>query len=223
MNKIKKNQQGFGLIEWLLILFIIMVLIAVGWFVVKSKNNTEQSQQNEANAQSDPGKNSAKAVKDETEDWLLYSPPGKEYQLRVPDGWELERYSTSSGIYSPSGATDIVYKKGTKATVTQVEGGRDFSSIAFSLGYIKNTELSAPGGTKQPDTLTTKKQNITISKYKQAITEDPEIMGPPKGTTEFTYRITKGDYTVYIVHDIAPGEADQTTYIEKALLTLEFL
>lgn len=220
MKMLKDDQQGFGLLEWLLLLLIILILIAAGWFVWDSKKKTEESQSNETQAQSDPSK--SVKPKDETADWLLYSPPSKEYQVRIPDGWKLERYSDSSGIYSPNGASDIVYKQGTKATVTQVEGGRDFSAISFSLGYTKNSELQAAQGTKQ--TYTTKtKQGLEISKYKYEVTVEPDVMGPPKGTTEFFYRVTKGNYTIHVTHDIAPGEADQTQYIEKALATLEFL
>ena len=219
MAKIKENQHGFSIIEWLLLLLLLLIIGGAGWYVYQSKQNTEQSQRDAANAQSDPAK--AVRPKDITEDWLLYLPPDKEYQIRLPDGWELERYSTSAGLYSRSGAADIVYEKGTKAKVTQVDGGRDFSAVSFALSYVKNSEFETPSGTKLPTSLQTA-QGLEVTKYKNTVTTDPEAIGPPKGTTEFFYTVTKGNYTIYVVHDLQPGETDQTGYIEKALKTLEF-
>lgn len=36
----KLNQRGFGAIEWIIILIIIMAMIALGWYVAKTKKTT---------------------------------------------------------------------------------------------------------------------------------------------------------------------------------------
>lgn len=36
----KLNQSGFGMAEWMIILLIILALVAVGWYVAKSKKST---------------------------------------------------------------------------------------------------------------------------------------------------------------------------------------
>lgn len=223
MKIVKSNHKGFTVVEVLLILVIVGVLGFVGWFVYSSKKKSEKSQSNAANVQSDPVKAKKITVepKDESDNWLLYSPPGREYQFRVPDGWKLERYSTSSNLYT-DGTSNIIYKKGTLATVKQVENGRDFSGMAFGLSYVTTSELMAPNGTEQVTSLKTK-QGIAVTKYKETVSQDPEFLGPPKGTIEFNYRISKGNYSISIIHDVLLGETDQTQYIEKAIKTIEFL
>ena len=218
----KLNQKGFGLWEVLLLILILLILIFLGWWVWQQQKQDKPAGDS-AQQQSSEKKEEPTEVKpkEETDDWVLYITPKKEFQVRLPDGWKLERYQDSAGFYASNDA-DIVYTKDVDATVTQVEGGRDFSGIPLGVSYAKTADLSDPQGDKQSSSLTTK-QGVTIDKYKYIVTTDPEIMGPPKGTTEFTYRIKKGDYSINVVHDVQSGGTDQTNYIEKSLQTVEFL
>lgn len=226
--KIKKlNQAGVAALEIILIVFVILAVAGVGYYVWQAKAKTNKTLSDTAQGAGEATKTEKKksttkyTPTDETASWYLYTTPGKEYQLRLPDGWKLQRYQASSGIYA-NAAKDIVYAKGTLATVTQVEGGRDFAAVPFAVNYMKTTEISAPSGDKQALSLKTK-DGLTVDKYKYVVPKDPEAIGPPKGTIEYDYRFTKGSYTVSVVHDIAPGETDQTQYVEKAIATFEFL
>ncbi len=46
MKKLKNNQNGFGAMELVLVLVIIVILGGVGWYVLKARNNTNNSYNN---------------------------------------------------------------------------------------------------------------------------------------------------------------------------------
>ena len=54
--------------------------------------------------------------KDETADWLLYEPPGKEYSVRLADGWVVDEGYDGSG-FNTFDVEALNPKPGTKAIV----------------------------------------------------------------------------------------------------------
>lgn len=217
-SKSRMNQKGFGAVEGLIIVVVIAVIGVIGWYVFAHKKTAKPTSSTSSKTTSSSAETPVKPVSiDETTSWYLYESPAKEFSLRLPDGWKLDRYMKSAAIYAGE-ATSIIYAKGTLATITEVNGGRDFSGIAYSLTFQKTADYASPSGTKQAGLTTT--GGLTIDKYLETITEDPVALGPPKGTKEFTYRVAKGANTLQVVHDILTGETDQTALIEKSLKTI---
>ncbi len=226
----KLSNQGFETIVVLLIIIVLGIIGGTGWLVWNMNQKTEQSLFNSTKSLNDPTTSDYKKQEDqlvtpktksEAYSWLLYKSPGKEYEINLPDGWTLSRYNNDTSLYADT-AGSIVYSKGTLAKVTETSGGRDFSGVPFMLNYSKTSDLSVPNGTKQ-STFVTDNQNLIIDKYYYLVTTDPAALGPPKGTKEYTYWVTKGDYTITVIHDVKPGETDETSIIEKALKTVSFL
>lgn len=217
----KGHHQGFGVVEALLILVIVGILGGVGWFVYHSNKKPTRVISDTAPVQSETPKTADKTVvpaKDETDDWLLYESPGKEYKIRLADGWNISRTGTTDFIYAWA-ITDLKLKPGVPATVTQVDGGRDGSSMAFSLiiptvpveNFVrgdKQTQLKTQGG-------------LTIDKYIFTQTVEPEGPDLPKGSKEYRYVIKKSSKTITVVHDENVGEPNLVDLVEKVVKTIE--
>ncbi len=85
-----KKNQGFGLIEGLLILLIIGILAGVGWFVWQSKKNTDKNLNSAAQTEIKAGsskKATATVEKDPTADWVAYSNKEGSFSLKHPKTW----------------------------------------------------------------------------------------------------------------------------------------
>jgi len=220
-----KDEDGFSVIEIVIVGVVTAALIFAGWLVYKS-NKTPKNKDAPTkvqNLQKTADKPEVKAT-DLAISWLLYKPPGGEYEIRIPDGWKLERYKSSSSVYSLD-SSDISYVKGTIATVTEVQAGKDFSTVSFSLSIDKNTELpntdAISKGVKQTSLTTT--EGLVLDKYYFLTTTEPDIMGPPKGTKLYSYRVTKGNYSITVNHDVLDMQTDDLTYLEKSIQTIKFL
>lgn len=93
----KKNQDGFSIIESLLVLVIIGLVGFVGWYVWNSKTNTDKvlSVNNsgsprfkkKANAKVAAG-GSQKTV-DPTKDWVPYASSSHKFTLKYPQNWAV--------------------------------------------------------------------------------------------------------------------------------------
>lgn len=218
----KQNQKGFSAVEALLVLVILALIGGVGYYVYKSRQEANKSQDN-ANKSSleisqAAKKEAEKKPADETEGWLLYKPPTNEYEIRLPDGWKLERTEKAPHL-AAAGMSSIVYKAGTKAVVTEVEGGRDYGSLAFSLAVYKASEGSAPRGSEVKKFNTS--QGLVITQWLFEQTAEPEGIDIPKGAKEYRYELTAKDKKISFTHDVLPGETAQTDLIEKAIKTLQ--
>lgn len=236
----KLNKKGFTAVEGLLVVVVIGAIAGAGWYVYQRQNRKEEPKQAtitnfeqckaagypiaesypeqcHANGQSFVNESQKPQVdpQDETANWLLYEPPGKQYEIRIPDGWEVHRHQKESHLFSQ----DIVYKQGTKAVVIEDEGGRDFSYLPFGLNYFLEADGLLPTGTKTK-TFKTKNGDEVIL-YTRQQTAEPEGIGPPKSTMSYEYWIRKGDTVINITHEVPKTETAQTELVEKAIATLE--
>lgn len=89
----KTNQSGFSGVEGLLIIVIVAIVGFAGWWVYKSKNDINKTQQNTAQAAGDAQKAAPKmvatkpAATDPTADWTPYSNKGGKFSLKYPKTW----------------------------------------------------------------------------------------------------------------------------------------
>ncbi|OGL30444.1 hypothetical protein A3F37_01035 [Candidatus Saccharibacteria bacterium RIFCSPHIGHO2_12_FULL_41_12] len=86
----KKNENGFSFIGFLLILIIIAILGFVGWYVYKANNDAKNAQKNTSQEAENPSK-SIKSKKsapiDPTKDWTAYSDAKGQFSLKYPVKW----------------------------------------------------------------------------------------------------------------------------------------
>lgn len=214
----KLNSKGFGIVEILLVILLVFLVGGIGYYVyTQAKNNDETSTpSSDVSGKIDKEVEPDLAAKDETANWLLYEPPGKEYKIRLADGWQLHRFQENSGIFAFT-MKDLAYKKGTKATVVEEMGGRD-GSVSFSL-YFGNSSLGYLEGATRVDSFITA-EGVAVEKYYYKQVKDSEGPGLPKNGEENIYVIKSGKKVTVITHSILPGETAQTDIVEKVVKTL---
>lgn len=189
---------------------------------IEELNKTKDIAEDNTEATTDSMATSSAKV-DETASWYLYTPPGKEYSVRLPDGWELHRYMKEAGLYADN-AISLTVKADTQAKIIEDQGGRDFTSTAFMLVYHDNNKYKDysldTSGVSQSTFKT--KEGAVVNKYKYVQTKTPEGFGLPKGSTEYSY-VIKNDSSagILITHDVLKGETDQTALIEKSIRTIK--
>lgn len=217
----KSNQKGFSSVEALLILVIVGVIGGVGYYVYQSRQEAKKSQDNanKSSLEIEASKKQAEEEKkatDETANWLLYEPPGKQYSMRIPDGWKLVSLS-GTDLYGRN-SSDTIYKPGTKATVQMMEGGWDgASSFGFYFPSASDEPRAKEGD--QKGTLTTA-SGLTAQKYQYTQTTEPEGIGYAKGSTVYNYYFDDKGKNIFIQHYVSSGETAQTDLVEKAIKTI---
>jgi len=87
----KKNERGFSVIEFILILIVIALLGGVGWYSYKHKNGAskvkdDSSQQNSSTKKSTETE-APKSTPDPTAKWLAFSSAIGQYDFKYPPTW----------------------------------------------------------------------------------------------------------------------------------------
>ncbi len=207
----KRNEQGFGAVEILLIIIIIALAGVSGWYVYKHRTHAAapaKTVQTSAKTEKKPA-----AQKDETADWYVYASPDKNYSIKLPDGWKLVSYQGDSSPYTMH-SEDIAYTPGQRATVTSTSFAGDVNQVAFAMGASWRSDVRGDKATSFKTD-----QGLDVTRYDYVVPHQ-EIQDIAAGTTEFLYAVTGGKTTFQVVHDVAPGAKDSNNLIVKALKTL---
>lgn len=90
MGKIQKNQQGFGAVEAVLVLVIVILIGVVGWMVYKNHNKTTNNKTTASNssANTSPQTKTTQAP-DPYAGWQSYS--DSSVSFKYPTGWQAGR------------------------------------------------------------------------------------------------------------------------------------
>lgn len=86
------NQRGFSVVQVVLLIVLLGVVSATGWFVWQSKNKTNDTLANTARSGTEPQKTEKKAEtiqqeSDPTTDWVSYSNTKGVFKLKHPKTW----------------------------------------------------------------------------------------------------------------------------------------
>lgn len=244
--KVRNDQTGFSPVSVAVIVGVAAALGLLGWFAY-SRQNKEESKPSPAQitsfdecvAAGNPvmesypeqctanGKTFTKTIekhqlpeeKDETADWLLYESPGKEYSLRLADGWQMFRYEKSPSIYTYDNK-NLALMSGTKAKVTEVQGGSDGQAGLFINHATENIEQIVTPGAKQTSLKTI--DGLEVEKYYWIVNGyGEEGLGNSNGDTQYTYVIRKSAKNVMTVnYSFAPGATDYHELVEKVIKTI---
>lgn len=214
----KLNQNGFSVVEGLLIFVIVGIIGGVGLYVNNKIINDDTgkplgdtTQKLEKEKETEPKPKS----ENETASWTLFT-SSKNWSMKIPDGWKLYTDQSSSGLTAYS---SLKYSSGTKATITKTSSGRGGP-------FILNTGNYAAGdpATANPSYLTNesvfKASNVEGRKYSGVLKEDIPMEGS-KGDTIYRYVFVKNSRAVIISHYQAKGNSSILTELESALATLK--
>lgn len=165
---------------------------------------------------------SAEAAESPSSDWLLYESPGKEFRIRLADGWQLTRYDKSASLYHL--ANDLAIRPGIPAVVKEILAGRD-ASTGFSIVFRDNNELKehpiSPRGAKQVSLKT--ETGLEIEKYIYVQPTEPDAIDIPKGAKEYQYYVKSEKGMVQVSYSFAPGDTDYHKEVENVLPTVQIL
>jgi hypothetical protein len=92
MKKLRNSELGFGAIETILILVIIVAIVGVGWYVWKAKKNTDSTYNIVADTSTTikpivKPKTTITPATDPTANWTKYSNKSGEFSFRYPTTW----------------------------------------------------------------------------------------------------------------------------------------
>jgi hypothetical protein len=245
--KLHRNQSGFSPIEIIIVIVMVGLTVAVGWLVYDRQKKNEQSSQTPAtinsfeecvaagnpvmesypeqcaaNGQNFINKSQKNITKDETADWLLYESPGKEYKVRLADGWVLYRYDKQADL-ATDGPDETIYKKGTKAVVQErSQGGRGGLGY-FGIHYNVNPEECFF------DKRDKSSHQISQFETSSGLIGLRYIYTPPVGTEHYqyvekhySYEFTKDGAGVCIFYDHLTDEKSKLETVEKVVKSFDF-
>ena len=102
MCKLRNNEKGFGAVEGLLIVVIVVLIGVVGWFVYKNHNKTTNNTTTSNTATTAPTKTASTPQSvDPYAGWKTYTSPDEKFTLKYPTDWTVSNES-ASGILKES-------------------------------------------------------------------------------------------------------------------------
>lgn len=219
----KLNQKGFGIVEIMLVVVLVGLVGGIGYYVYSQaqKNDETSAPSSDSSVKIEKKSEPAPVAKDETADWLLYESPGGEFKIKLADGWSLERYLKSPAVYKRDNKLEI--KPGTKAVVTEVQGGGDFIT-GLGIDYrtskeIQEGPLNNPRGVKQASLKTNDGLEITVYHFTQ--TNKNPMLDVPYGGEEYSYHVSNAKGGLEIFYSYKKGEVDYHKEVEKILSSIE--
>lgn len=244
--KMSKNQSGFGSVVIVVIILVVALVGVAGWLVydrqkkdadkpqpkaissfdecVAAGNPVMESYPEQCTSNGQTFTNKVEAVvnppADETSGWLLYESPGKEYAMRLADGWSLIRCDKSPSMYTYDNSK-LMFLAGQKAVVSEITCGSDGRTGLFINHATQNIEQIVTPGTKQTSLKTA--DGLEIEKYYWVVSGYGEGAGIANGDTEFTYVIRENPKRVMTIsYSFQPGATDHHELVEKVIRTIQF-
>lgn len=149
-EKLSKNQRGFGAIEAILILVIVILLCFTGWFVYK--HNHKSSNQAVINApaksvtdSSSKSTTTAKQSANLYDGWKSYTTKYDKLTLKYPSNWQLVDKSNTDDTDVTPGQDAIQLISNDSLEVTIGTGATYFDGGNSSVKVISSTPISVLG------------------------------------------------------------------------------
>lgn len=218
-----KEETGFGAIEMLLSLIIVVMITFIGYYIYNTQKKTDETYAavNHSLSTTKPAVKTKTSVSSPlSKDWYEYTAPDSSYSIRLADGWQLTRYLKSSALYALG--SSLAPKNAVKAVVTEVNGGKDGLAAGLTYNFIDTDKyIDVTDYTKLSDFKTS--AGLTVSAYtKSASAADTNYIGGlEKGGVYYQYVVKKSATKIFTAtYGVNPGETDYHATIEASLKTL---
>lgn len=133
MSKIAKNQKGFGAVEAVLILIIVILIGVVGWLVYKDRHNKGAAgTASKSSAADTSAKSGAKApALNPYAGWKTYKLTYEKLTFKYPSAWTLKDSSASQGLTPNADSVTLTASDGYQVSIDDGwDGGGDPLNLA---------------------------------------------------------------------------------------------
>lgn len=138
----KRNENGFSLIESLLVLIIIGLIAFVGWYVWQSKHKTDKLLTTPSSSVTAPVKKSKtkSSAADKYAGWKTYTLKYEKASIKYPADWTISEQS-SSDSKSTQGGVDLIRLNGTgNFQMSIFDGGPNDYGLPFGGATIVHAD-----------------------------------------------------------------------------------
>jgi hypothetical protein len=209
MVTFKNDQRGFGVVETLMLLVIIVLIGAAGWLVLKNHSKTVKSS-NAQTTQSASTQSSAGPNQSQYAGWKSFCSSYGGLCLKYPVSWKLSQATSAPGASASGQEVNTITSPSTNVTVTyrpsaQVSGDR--RQEAIKVAGVVPTAISGlevlklidyTGGSANPYAV---EDFVTLTSAAHALnsTDTPFTAGATIGNTseppyhQFTNPVRPGD------------------------------
>lgn len=219
-----KEETGFGAIEMLLSLIIVVMITFIGYYIYNTQKKADETYAavNHSLSTTKPAVKTKTSVSSPlSKDWYEYTAPDSSYSIRLADGWQLTRYLKSSALYAPG--SSLAPKNAVKATVTEVNGGKDGLAAGLMYDFVDTDKyIDITGFTKLPDFKTA--AGLTVNAYtKTAVARDSNYVdGLNDGGVYYRYVVKQSATKIFnVFYGVNPGETDYHVSIKDSIKTLK--
>ncbi len=219
------NKQGFTVVEVLMILLVVVIVGAIGWYVWRQRNLASQNaasdsarsseQQSTTSSKKEKTKTTTTTTSDASADWNSYKSKTGGFTIKVPDGWKLT--AINGWLYGHQDS-DVVDKSGTDGKVTETEFGWDGPSALTVMADSKYASQLVDGD--KQGTITSN-SGVVFTKYYQLVSETVQ-MGPTKGDKIYTYYANQGGKKAVIQRTFHKGDTVDLTSTELLVKSFKF-
>jgi hypothetical protein len=227
MHKVTKTESGFSIVEVVLVIVIVGLIGTVGWLVYKNHHKTTKAALTTTSATKPATSTKTTTTTTEpanpTASWYLYTAPGNDYTMRIPDGWVLDNEGNGTIVQYSGGSLAIV--PGTQGVVTSnyPQHANDDNPL-LDIQWYTNTPnnslfFQTPNGATQEPSLETN-GGITIDKYYLYSSQPQTNIDEPIQGTTYTYIVKGSDSFVYVQLLVPINTTDYHANLEEALKTV---
>lgn len=215
----RNNEKGFSVIEILVVLVVIGLVGTVSWLVYDRQQNRNSKNEEVTDTVKQVDVTNKEDVtqepKDETEEWVSFTPKSGLYTIKLPDGWTFLHQNDDCDCLS---AQTMNFKAGTPASIEKIQGGRDSASGFFVAADDRDRSAERFNGFQKQGTI--KAGNLEGTKYYYEQTTEQEGLGPEKGEKIYSYYFVKNGKGIYISYSLKPGATNNLETVEKSIKSL---
>lgn len=154
--QVHKNQSGFGILEGLLVVMVVVLIIIGSWGVYRHYHNTDKNTaiptlSSQKASSTSKTSDSSTATTNTYAAWKTYIDGTYKYSFEYPSGWTLSNNQNVRGVnlLSPSHAVTIVYDNpGTNIGPQHLGGSANVAFTPMSIDKLTsaNEALTVVGG-----------------------------------------------------------------------------
>lgn len=220
MQKLKSNQQGFGIVEIVAVILVLVLLGTGGWVVYKHNKKSASASTTTTTKATNTGHEQTTTT-DPTARWKKVDSIGGAYSIRIPDGWELANYPDNT-LHGDG----LTYSKGTPATITTESNPYAGDQKRFNVSFSEQTTSQnlAPQWQSPNPYGNEASEDFSIGDLKGtrfSIEYTRTVTGVTKGDKLYQYEfLLPGGKGLNILYIQYAGDTDNLKLVEQAIKTI---